>query len=242
MNPVITPAVLAVQKVPGSLSNSIFFISCPSVPATMTILLRIYGLPSGFFISRPQELRTVITLSSQFHIGPRIYGTFENGRVEEYFESVTLTASDLRNPEISNWIAFRMAELHSVDIGTVDEAWSLSEADGFESGLGLNDTIKSWLHIAWELLDPPIVDRRCEGYLGLDAFENQWQRYLEWLSDFEGREGRSRRVLSHNDVRRRNILRLTEPDAKTLDYRQVSMPHIVFFNPQLFNADSVGAT
>jgi choline kinase len=114
-----------------------------------------------------------------------------------------------------------MAELHSVDIGTVDEAWLPSEADGFESGLGLKETITSWLPIARKLLELPVVDKTGERYLDLDGFEHRWERYMQWVSDFEKREGRSRRVLSHNDVRRRNILRLTKPKERILDHRQV---------------------
>jgi choline kinase len=114
-----------------------------------------------------------------------------------------------------------MAELHSVDIETVDEAWLPSEDDGFESGLGLKETIHSWLPIARKLLELPAVDNSYERYPDLDAFEHRWERYMEWMSDFEKREGRSRRVLSHNDVRRRNILRLTKPDERILDHHQV---------------------
>ncbi|GAA5879239.1 hypothetical protein JCM16303_003129 [Sporobolomyces ruberrimus] len=81
-----------------------------------TILLRIYGPSSGSLISRRNELHILHTLSSQYGIGPRVLGTFANGRVEEYFHSRALVKEEMRDPRISRWIGRRMRELHSVDL------------------------------------------------------------------------------------------------------------------------------
>ena len=97
----ITADTVKIQKVSGSLTNAVFFVSCPSIPHTSILLLRIYGPSSGSLISRPRELHILHALSSRYHIGPRVYGTFENGRVEEYFDSGALTAADLRDAKVS---------------------------------------------------------------------------------------------------------------------------------------------
>ncbi|GAA5901751.1 uncharacterized protein JCM6883_000382 [Sporobolomyces salmoneus] len=81
-----------------------------------TLLLRIYGPSSGSLISRRNELHILHTLSSQYGIGPRVLGTFANGRVEEYFHSRALVKEEMRDPRISRWIGRRMRELHSVDL------------------------------------------------------------------------------------------------------------------------------
>jgi choline kinase len=124
----------------------------PSLP-NKTLLLRIYGASSGSLISRPAELRILHVLSSEYHIGPRVYGTFANGRVEEYFDSEALHHQDLRNPEISRWIAIRMAELHRVDVQCVVDpvAWA-DPGDGTRGELSVKRNVRNWADPAWEVV------------------------------------------------------------------------------------------
>jgi len=75
------------------------------------LLLRIYGPQVEHLIDRENELGILRRLARK-KIGPRLLGTFTNGRFEEYFESTTLTAADLRIPDTSKQIAKRMRELH----------------------------------------------------------------------------------------------------------------------------------
>src|SRR6266700_1668064 len=78
--PQIAPGDIVVTKVSGALTNAVFFVSCPSALSPQTLLLRVYGPSSGSLISRPRELHTLHILSSRYNIGPRVYGTFDNGR------------------------------------------------------------------------------------------------------------------------------------------------------------------
>lgn len=142
----VKPSSIHLQKVSGALTNAVFFVSfnpaptptspsmSPLLTPTMppvdpdhptpfqpgqfppTLLLRIYGPSSDALISRSEELRVLTVLSSQYGLGPKIYGTFENGRVEEFFPSRALHPEELRDPKISRGIARRMRELHSVDL------------------------------------------------------------------------------------------------------------------------------
>jgi choline kinase len=73
------------------------------------LLLRVYG-PQAL-IDREVELNILRRLARK-NIGPRLLGSFENGRFEEYLHAKTLTAEDLRVPETSKQIAKRMRELH----------------------------------------------------------------------------------------------------------------------------------
>ncbi|KAH9819424.1 kinase-like domain-containing protein [Melampsora americana] len=126
---------ISIYKVGGSLTNAVFFVSCPIddskekeeedeekvksldfSPPPPTVLLRIYGPSSGSLISRKHELHLLHTLSLEYSIGPLVLGTFHNGRVEEYFESRPLSKEEIRDSKISAWIATRMRELHSVDL------------------------------------------------------------------------------------------------------------------------------
>jgi hypothetical protein len=126
----LLPSDIHIFKVSGSLTNAVFFISSSTFsPSPRTLLLRIYGPSSSSLISRPSELRTLHALSSIYHMGPRIYGTFGNGRVEEYFESEALTAESMRDKKISRWIGRRMGELHHVDLSTVVAAEEWGDED-----------------------------------------------------------------------------------------------------------------
>jgi len=222
----ITPQTLKIQKVSGSLTNAVFFVSCPSIPYIPTLLLRIYGPSSGTLISRPRELHILHALSSRYHIGPRVYGTFENGRVEEYFESATLTAADLRDPKISSWISARMAELHQVDIAVVElQTPPISPTFG-ESGdvswpIAVTKNVKSWLAAAREVLALPTVTEEIRSAVNLDQFKTEWDDYIRWLGKAEKHVGSSPIVFAHNDTQYGNLLRLATPKDSSAEHRQI---------------------
>lgn len=218
-NTEITPRSLQIHKVSGSLTNAVFFVSCPSIKGTAIVLLRIYGPSSGSLISRPRELHTLHVLSSRYHIGPRVFGTFENGRVEEYFESTTLTPSDLRDPKISHWIGARMAELHSVDIEVVEETSPETRGEGKGWEIGAKKNVKSWLGPAQEVLALPSVSEAIRKEFDLNSFNKEWHRYMQWLSKVDDVHNGSRRVFAHNDAQYGNLLRLTK--GGIVDHRQV---------------------
>lgn len=203
----ITPDRIEIQKVSGSMTNAVFFVSCPSVPGTRIVLLRIYGPSSGSMISRPRELQILHVLSSQYHIGPRVYGTFENGRVEEYFDATTLTADDLRDKMTSVWIAARMAELHTVDIKAVELVSTLDAADD-NNWVAAKTNVQSWFALAREVLALPGAPQSARSSLDLDRLHEEWERYTCWLDEQEKIAGPSPRVFAHNDTQYGNLLRL----------------------------------
>jgi choline kinase len=117
---------IEVERLSGALTNAVYVVSPPkklpppksgseagSVPKTSPsrVLLRIYGPQVEHLIDRENELSILRRLARK-KIGPRLLGTFLNGRFEEYFESITLTSADLRVPDTSKQIAKRMRELH----------------------------------------------------------------------------------------------------------------------------------
>lgn len=217
-NAQIAPEDIVVTKVSGALTNAVFFVSCPSAPSAQTLLLRVYGPSSGSLISRPRELHTLHILSSQYKIGPQVYGTFDNGRIEEYFDSVTLTSTDIRDPQISRWIGARMAELHSVDVQAVDGNSLSSNHDN--SGMAFVANIRQWLGPAEEVLRLSGISDAIRQELDLPRFRNEWNRYLAWLLSRPRTFG-TRRVFSHNDAQYGNILRLKDGSEGLDEHRQV---------------------
>ncbi|KIV95825.1 hypothetical protein PV10_03431 [Exophiala mesophila] len=105
-----TPASSAI---PGSTSIEASSQSTPfpSKRKPIILLLRIYGPQVEHLIDRDSELAILRRLCRK-NIGPRLLGTFDNGRFEEFLHATTLTAEDLRVPETSKQIAKRMRELH----------------------------------------------------------------------------------------------------------------------------------
>lgn len=220
----LDPTHLSIRKASGCLTNAVYFVSYPPSPSIPTILLRIYGPSSGSLISRSRELHILHILSSRYRIGPRIYGTFSNGRIEEYFDSVTLGPSDLRDENISRWISARMAELHSVEITAVEGPLAVRSLEGKSWEIGVKKNVKTWLPAARQVLVHPNLDERDRIDLNLDAFVGGWVRYLRWLSQVEKVEGVSRRVFAHNDTQYGNLLRLTGKLAEGMpQHHQVSV-------------------
>ena len=201
-----------IQKVSGSLTNAVFFVSSPST-SSRTLLLRVYGPSSGSLISRRRELQVLHVLSSKFNLGPRIYGTFTNGRLEEYFDSVALTASDIREPRISAYIGARMAELHSVDIATIE--W---QSHGSNIEIGVQKNVHSWLPHARSVLALPAITPAIRKELDLDRFQAKWESYTKWLktAHFDAHP-----VFCHNDAQYGNLLRLNNVEEGTPEHHQV---------------------
>ncbi|KAI0662556.1 kinase-like protein [Cubamyces menziesii] len=225
--PEITPESISIQKVSGSLTNAVFFVSCPPVAKARTVLLRVYGPSSGSLIFRPRELHTLHVLSSRYHIGPRVYGTFENGRVEEYFDATALSAADLRDPAISSWIGARMAELHGVDIDVV----ALDAHPQCPLQIGVKNNVTSWLAFARDVLALPGAPLHVRHALDLDTFEHEWALFLRWMDQKEASDGSSPRVFSHNDAQYGNLLRLRSLPEGQPAHRQIIVVDFEYASP-----------
>ncbi|KAK0465293.1 choline kinase, cytoplasm [Desarmillaria tabescens] len=230
-DPAITPQGIKIQKVSGSMTNAVFFVSYPRSPEIRTLLLRIYGPSSGSLISRPRELHTLHILSSKYHLGPKVYGTFENGRLEEFFESTTLSSTDMRDRTISAWIGARMAELHSVDIEVVEETSPENRGEGKGWDLSVKVNVKSWLPLAQAVLTLPNVPESLRNEIDLERFSKEWKAYLKWLSAVDDVENGSRRVFAHNDAQYGNLLRLTNVPGESAPHRQIIVVDFEYAGP-----------
>lgn len=113
---------IEVSRLSGALTNAVYVVSPPAEedmppPEQQTrkhrkadkVLLRIYGPQAD--INRELELSILRRLAKQ-SIGPKMLGTFDNGRFEQFFNAQTLTPKDVRDPNTNRQIAKRMRELH----------------------------------------------------------------------------------------------------------------------------------
>lgn len=109
---------IEVKRLSGALTNAVYVVMSPArLPeatekkAPLKILLRIYGPQVEHLIDRENELKVLQRLARK-KIGPRLLGTFQNGRFEQYFDAAPLNPKELRDAETSRQIAKRMRELH----------------------------------------------------------------------------------------------------------------------------------
>jgi choline kinase len=141
--------------------------------------------------------------------------------VEEYFDSATLTAEDIRDSVISRWIGARMAEFHSVDVSVVSPPSDLSDSGTFEASV--KKCVSSWMKSAREVFAIPTMPRGAAQELDLARFEKEWNIYLKWVSKVEDKTSGSAIVFGHNDTQYGNLLQLTN-SVETDEHRQVNTP------------------
>lgn len=127
------------------------------------------------------------------NIGPRLIGTFQNGRFEQYLHAETLTREDIRNSETSRQIAKRMRELHEgIDLEDSEirkgpTAW-LNWEKGAERAREIMKTVETRSSI--------------QDAMVWKVFEDAVGRYKKWLVGiYKGEEGMKKDlVFAHNDV------------------------------------------
>lgn len=113
---------IQVERLSGALTNAVYVVTPPENLSSgdsdvvkkkpQKLLLRIYGPQVENLIDRDNELSVLKRLARK-KIGPRMLGTFTNGRFEQFFNAVPLNPEEMRQPATSKQIAKRMRELHS---------------------------------------------------------------------------------------------------------------------------------
>jgi thiamine kinase-like enzyme len=224
----------------GALTNAVYVISPPkelsissshpkphSTKPPPKLLLRIYGPQVEHLIDRENELGILRRLARK-KIGPRLLGTFRNGRFEEFFNAQTLKAEDLRVEDTMKQIAKRMRELH--------EGVDLLDREREEGPFVWRNWDK-WVDRCEEVityLDGEILSkRRGKGeswrerglVCGVEwrVFKEVVDKYRKWLHEYYKKRGgvESRLVFAHNDLRPPPLLpRLTKLTNFTDTIRQ----------------------
>lgn len=215
---------LEMVRISGALTNSVYAVKPPvhikeSVKREYAgrpyhhrlppnLLLRVYGPQVGILIDREKELRTVSQLTKH-NIGPRLLGTFTNGRFEQFLNAKPLTKEDFWNPETSVQIAKRMQDLHT--------NIPLLESD-LEDGICLWHNLDKWMPAAREQMmklerKRPGVIKRVLRTNTFQEFANKVQNYRDYLN---ARYAGETPVFCHNDTQYGNILRLDPPKGSPL--------------------------
>lgn len=179
------------------------------------LLLRIYGPQVEHLIDRENELQILRRLARK-KIGPRLLGTFTNGRFEQFFHARTLTAADLRVPETSKQIAKRMRELHDgIELLEQERDEGPFMWRNWDKWVDKCEEIITWIdhQILSGKLGPAKTRSEEWKNRGLicgvewSIFRRTVERYRKWLDDqYGGPAGiRQQLVFAHNDVSLNNV-------------------------------------
>ncbi|EOD47241.1 Choline/ethanolamine kinase [Neofusicoccum parvum] len=232
---------IEVERLSGALTNAVYVVSPPKdlppkegedrevrprIPPPK-LLLRIYGPQVEHLIDRESELQILRRLARK-KIGPRLLGTFSNGRFEEFFHARTLTPKDLRNPETSVQIAKRMRELHEgIDLLPQEREDGPFIWRNWDKWVERCEYITKWL-------DEQILEAQgaSEAVSKLESWRQRglvcgvpWEmfkqtvdKYRQWLDKQYGgvKHLNDRLVFAHNDTQYGNILRLVPPGDSPL--------------------------
>lgn len=219
---------IEVERLSGALTNAVYVVSPPmnipsrpvssagendkpriQRPAPPKLLLRIYGPQVEHLIDREAELQILRRLARK-RIGPRMLGTFNNGRFEEFFHARTLTPNDLRNPDTSKQIAKRMRELHEgVDLLERERDEGPFVWRNWDKWVERVGNVASWLD--QQVIEASGNERRGSidfqnlGYVcgtEWNLFKKTLEKYRAWLEEQYPRKNqlRSRLCFAHNDV------------------------------------------
>lgn len=210
---------LRLERISGAMSNCIYIVhgppslndSCVSTsPPSHSfmkqdgrrVLLRVYGQGMDQFIHRDREIYWLRKLSDNGY-GPKLLGTFSNGRFEEYLDAQPCTKLDLRQPTISKAIAKKLCQLH-LQFHAFPPSPSSHATDRSE----IWDVVDSYLRLAIKGIHR-LTEKSIERQLQLQQLQiNQWEYYI---SRYKQKiiAMASPIVFAHNDVQYGNVLKHT---------------------------------
>ena len=196
---------VTVRKVTGGFCNRLHAVSrsTPAEKEPATVLLRHFG--TGEEDGSPAESCLSLTESEQALIywemgrrgwGPRVYGLFRGGRVEEFVDSHTLTPAEAADPAIRRDVARSFARLHSL---TMPFRRRNIDAATRELNDGINQ-VKEDLRQNKK----PITSDEGTAFAAV-VMDMDWTKELDWLMSLFVEHG-CRRTLCLGDMNYMNIL------------------------------------
>lgn len=190
---------LRLHRVKGGMSNMLFLCRLPQTYPPLRnepdkVLLRVYFNPETE--SHLVAESVIFTLLSERHLGPKLYGIFSGGRLEEYIPSRPLSCEEITLRGISNKIARRLARVHQLEV----PIWK--EPDY------LCDALNRWLS---QLMQTPsgsqffTLPKEYEDYaprtISCDDIANELQLLRQCVA-----KSKSVVAFCHNDLQEGNIL------------------------------------
>ncbi|XP_056653494.1 choline/ethanolamine kinase isoform X3 [Monodelphis domestica] len=186
---------LEVSPVSGGLSSLLFRCCLPEhIPSVgdepREVLLRVYGAILQGVDSLVLE-SVMFAILAERCLGPRLYGVFPEGRLEQFIPSRALRSHELQDPEKSAVIAIKMARFHYMEMPfTKEPTWLFGTMDQYIRKI--------------KRLPPSDVPK-------VNLLEKyQLEKEIDYLRKFL-ESTPSPVVFCHNDIQEGNILLLSNP-------------------------------
>lgn len=206
----ITSDEIILEPVSGGMTNYLYLCQLPEGILPLReephqVLLRIYGHITTSSMDVLVHNSVVFALLAEKRLGPKPYGMFFDGRIEEFIVARPLKHSDLCSPEIMKLVAERLANFHSLDMPLCKKPrWMYSAIKRWISEIQNNFSVHSNNRKQTET----------ETILRLQAIdmEKEFNLLMEILSKID-----SPVVFCHNDLQEGNILfndKEADPDKR----------------------------
>ncbi|KAL2158428.1 hypothetical protein VTH06DRAFT_4476 [Thermothelomyces fergusii] len=229
--PLDSGETISVERISGALTNAVYVVSPPSESLLPRepgkkqpgkVLLRIYGPQVEHLIDRGNELAVLRRLARK-KIGPRLLGTFLNGRFEQYLNATALTPGSMREADTSRQIAKRMRELHDgVELLEEEKDQGPAVWKNWDKWLGQVEKTVTFLdrQTVSHSQNPSGGALKSRGFVcGVPwpVFKALVEKYRRYVDTYYGdpKKIRDRLVFAHNDTQYGNILRIRPDDQKS---------------------------
>lgn len=217
---------IGMRKLSAAMTNAVYTIFhshylAETVNEPKKLLVRIYGVGSEGILNRSDELDFFVKMSMA-GAGPRLLATFQNGRIEEYIESVTLTPRMMRSEEVSVEIARSLAKFHAIQVERDHEIvlWKRLENWRREAKKSMKLLMKR------EEVKDKLERIKSFGIFDEEEFTEEtgkWKKLLVRL-----RQHDSPVVLCHNDLQHGNILLTDKNEIIFIDYEYGGINYAAF--------------
>ncbi|XP_044008517.1 ethanolamine kinase-like isoform X2 [Aphidius gifuensis] len=155
------------------------------------VLVRVYGHKTDMLIDRKAETRNIRILHKAGYTHS-LYATFNNGLAYEFLEGDVLTSATVREPEIYNLVAKRMAQMHKLEP---------NDSDIIKEPMLWKKT-EQFMDLMPREFDDPVKQKRFERMIKPhDTLKNEYKKMKDKLIQLN-----SPVVFSHNDLLLANIL------------------------------------
>ncbi|KAL4880954.1 kinase-like domain-containing protein [Aspergillus karnatakaensis] len=254
-----------VVRLSGAMTNAVYKVSPPqNIPTPKAedgsytlvprrpppkLLLRIYGPQVDHLIDREKELQILRRLGRK-NIGPKVLGTFNNGRFEEYLDARPLTAKELRVPSIMKQIAKRMRELHEgIDLLDEEREGGPMVNHNWDKWVDRCEQVISWIdqevtseHNASKAASEPWRRRGYVCGVPWPTFRKAVEDYRKWLAVNSGgvHEIKRQLVFAHNDTQYGNLLRMEPSQQSPLLLPENQHKQLVVIDFEYANANVPG--
>ncbi|CAG2166894.1 unnamed protein product [Oppiella nova] len=228
---------IQVRTIPGSLNNELYYcgVNEPSLTSTapQEVVIRLYGRKVYNNLNsdgnerlkdmRSERLSDVITslMLSETQLGPKIYGLFEDGQIQHYYQHRHFKLEEQNNLKLVEELFRKIARVHALDVPLPKKHWIFREMDlNCEEAYrrpainemieGLNcETIKSH-DLKAEV--QPAINEMIEGLNCETIKSHDLKAEVQWLKDMSVKID-SPLVFSHNDLFSSNVLVLDNETA-----------------------------